>query len=433
MNLRPYQQKGVEWLVPKRHALLADEMRLGKSAQAVRAAERAHRSRFASDEAPLASKVGVICPASVVPVWHEQFAKWWPESQEYTLTAISYDKAARGALDAQHFDMLILDEAHYLKSKDAARTKKILGPKCDGVHGLIARADKVVALTGTPTPNHPGELWPLLHALAPETIQKNGKTMSYWSFITTYCTTKDNGFGLQITGGKNLEKLRQAIKPFVLRRRYEDVAKDMPPLQFDMLPINGMAPDEGELRALLKGCESDDEIIKRLQSKASHVASLRRLVGLAKVKGVVDWYCNWHKSGGGKIVFFAHHKDVIEGLMVGLASVAGCGTTVKIDGSMAQHERAASVIDFREKAECVCLVGQLQAAGTGIDLSTADTAIFVESDWVPGNNLQAAMRIQKVGKLTTNQIWSATLPGSIDEKISSACLRKMRDSVEVFG
>lgn len=425
MNLRPYQVEGAAWLSQKRTALLADAMRLGKSAQAV------HASCLATDMLDQIH-VGVVCPASVVPVWHEQFDAWWMEEPgKLKLHVASYDKVARGAFDGQSFDVLILDEAHYLKNKDALRTKKILGERCDRVGGLVWRAGRVWCLTGTPTPNHPAELWPVLHALAPETIQKGGKPMNYWSFVNTYCKTVDNGFGVQITGGKNLPKLRAAIEPFTLRRKYEDVAGDMPAMQFDVLPVAGMAPDEGEMAALLKGCETDDEVLSRLKAKGPHIASLRRLTGLAKVKGVIDWLRDWFDGEGGKIVLFAHHKDVIQGLVDGAAGIVG--EVARVDGSMAQHERALAIRHFRERPECKVFVGQIQAAGTGIDLSEADTLVFVENDWVPGNNEQAAMRIQKVGKTAMNQVFMATLPGSVDEQIQRACLRKVRDSLEIFG
>jgi len=423
-RLRPYQTAGADWLAGKTTALLADQMRLGKSAQAITAA---HRLWPANQHGLF---IGVVCPASVVPVWHEQFKSWWP-GQQPNLHVASYDKVARGAFDAFAFDVLILDEAHYLKNKDAQRTKKILGERCDRVGGLVWRAGRVWCLTGTPTPNHPAELWPILHALAPETIQKGGAPMNYWSFVSTYCKTKDNGFGQQITGGKNLDRLRTAIEPFVLRRRYEDVAGDMPAMQYDTLPVNGMAPDEGELAKLLKDCTSDEEILSRLKAKGSHVASLRRLTGLAKVKGVVDWLRDWFDGDGGKIVLFAHHKDVIQGLVDGAAGIVG--EVARIDGSMPQHERALAVKHFRERETCKVFVGQIQAAGTGIDLSSSNCLIFVESDWVPGNNEQAAMRIQKVGKAEMNQVFMATLPGSVDEQVQRACLRKVRDSLEIFG
>lgn len=426
-QLRPYQVEGTVWLSQRKRALLADEMRLGKSAQAIRAA--CALTPVWMDVAP---KIAVICPASVVPVWHGQFDKWWQFGKPH-LNVVSYDEATRGALDGETFDVLILDEVHYLKSKDAQRTKKIYGARCDGVGGLIAKANRVYALSGTPMPNHPGELWPTLRALAPEAITKNGAPMNYWSYVNNYCKTIDNGFGLQIVGGKNLDKLKASLGGFMLRRRYSEVAGNMLPLQFDTLPVAGTVPDEGELADILKGCKTDDEILLRLAQKKTHTATVRRLTGLAKVAGILAWYRGWRDSGGGKVVFMAYHRDVIEKLHTGLLGIGGAGSAVKLEGSMAQHERAASVRDFREKEQCASFVGQLAAAGTGIDLSKSDTLVFVESDWVPGNNAQAAMRIQQVGSTTLKQVWLATFRGSLDEKIQGASARKLSDSLQVFG
>ena len=417
MNLRPYQVEGVAWLRTRKHALLADAMRLGKTAQAIRAANGC-------------LSIGVVCPASAVGVWHEQFAKWQMASSRTSVA--SYDKVTRGEFDGQSFDVLILDEAHYLKSAGAKRTQKVYGPKCDGVGGLIAKAERVYALTGTPCPNHPGEIWPTLRALAPETIpHKNGKPMSYWQFITRYCKTKDNGFGLQIVGGKNLEALRMAMEPFVLRRRFNDVVQDAQEPVFDTLPVAGRAPDESEIRKLLQNCKTDEEILAAIKKHSTHVASTRRLTGLAKVKGVIDWFRDFKEGDGGKVVFMAYHRDVIHELSTGLAGVLGYEVPV-VTGATLAHVRAAALRDFR-KPEIGAFVGQIIAAGTAVDLSSADTLVFVESDWVPGNNEQAAMRIQAVDKKALLTIYAATLPGSIDEKIQRANLRKVRDSLQIFG
>lgn len=420
MKLRAYQETGADWLASKRHGYLADAMRLGKSAQAVTAAMRLWVDCRGM-------KVGVVCPASVVPVWYKQFSEWWRIGFRPQLLIESYDKVTRGAFDNVMFDVLILDEAHYLKGREAKRTQKIFGPRCDGAGGLIKRAEHVWLLSGTPTPNNPSELWPVLRALAPETIQKDGKPMNYWTFIQRYCVIEDNGFGQVIKGGRNLDKLKQAIAPFMLRRRYEDVAADVPPLQFDTLPVNGKAPGEGELAKILKGAETDEEILSRLRSASPHVASTRRLTGMAKVKGVLDWYADYRLSGGGKVVFMVYHTEVIERLADGL----GCAAVVM--GSTPQASRQQAIEAFQGDPSCVAFVGQIQAAGTGIDLSAADTLVFVESDWVPGNNLQAAMRIQKVGKTEPSMVLSATLQGSVDERVANACVRKMRDNAVLFG
>jgi SNF2 family DNA or RNA helicase len=340
--------------------------------------------------------------------------------------------AARGAFDHARFDTLIVDECHYLKNAGAKRTQKIYGPKCDGAGGLVANAVKVIAMSGTPSPNHPGELWPTLRALAPETIRKNGKPMSYWAFVNTYCKTRDNGFGIQIVGGKNLDRLKEAIAPFTLRRRYADVAKDVPPMQCDILPLAGKAPDEGNLSMILRDCKTDEEILAAISRTNPHIASTRHATGMAKVKGMLDWLETFQDCGGGKVVVFAHHREVIEALEHGLLMRAP-GSVARLDGSSTAGGRGESVHRFKNDPECGVFIGQLQAAGTAIDLSAASTVVFIESAWVPGENAQAAMRIQSVEKKALCQIYMATLPGSIDERIQAACVRKLRDSTEIFG
>jgi SNF2 family DNA or RNA helicase len=425
MNLRPYQVEGAAWLAGRKTALLADEMRLGKSAQAITAAKKIG-----------ARSVNVICPASVVHVWENQFRIWWPESVEIQVKIGSYGFASDGHMDSDRPDVLIPDEIHYLKGRDSQRTQKVFGEKCDGAGGLVSKSGVTWGLTGTPAPNHPAELWPMLRAMAPEIIMRGKMPMGYFTFLLKFCNVIANDYDPRdprVKGGKNLALLKQMIAPFVLRRRYADVAKDMPPLQIDVLPVVGSVPDEGALKEALKNVKDDDSLIAALKRNADHIATLRRLTGLAKVKGLVDWFRDWREGGGGKVVFFAHHRDVMHELIQGLEGVSGHDSVAAVDGSMAQHARKIHIRHFEERDECVAFVGQLQAAGVGIDLSAATTAIFVETSWVPGENQQAMMRIQKVGKTEMCQVYLATLPGSIDERVQMVAARKMKDAVEVFG
>ena len=196
LELYPYQQTGATFLARRGRALLADEMGLGKSAQAI----------AACDIVGAGLSVGVVCPASVKANWKREFALFGREAHNVDIE--SYDKVARGAFDKAAFDVLILDEAHYLKSPKAKRTKAIYGPKCDGVDGLVGRSNRVFLLTGTPTPNDPSELWTHLRAVMPGAIAGKTRPRPYFSFINRYCTIINKGFGPQITGGRRLDELR---------------------------------------------------------------------------------------------------------------------------------------------------------------------------------------------------------------------------------
>jgi SWI/SNF-related matrix-associated actin-dependent regulator 1 of chromatin subfamily A len=436
MQLFPYQQAGAAFLASRKRALLADDMGLGKTAQAIKAAE-AHLASIGVHERR--AFVGVICPASVKAVWAREFGRWWSGYGDTALLIESYDKAAKmhPTKDWPLLDVLIIDEVHYCKNKTAKRTKALFGPDCDGRFGFVENAVMVFALSGTPTPNHSAELWPMLRALAPETIiGKNDRPMSYWQFVNKFCRTRDNGFGIQITGNKNSEELKRRIEPFYLRRKKEEVLKDLPPIRFDTLPISGRIDfdsaarsDEWALASLLDECTTDEEVVDALKKMGPHVASLRRLTGLAKVAGVVEWVKDWFEGGGGKLVLFAHHKDVIDSLSEALIDFYPCTLT----GSSSVDQRLDMVHYFQTDPKNLLFLGQIQAAGTGITLTASSDVLFVESSWVPAENQQAAMRIHRIGQKNACTVRFATLAGSLDERIQAVVARKTEAIAEVFG
>ncbi len=421
-RLFPYQEVGAAFLAARKAALLADEPGLGKTAQAIIGAMKA----CAAEE--ISPTIGVICPASVRSVWAREFGRWWPQNYVAELIVESYESAQKK--EWPHLDVLIIDEVHYCKSKDAKRTKFVFD--------LAQRATHVYALSGTPTPNHSAELWPMLRALAPETILgANGKPMSYWQFVMKFCKTKDNGFGIQIIGNKNSRHLKERIRPFYLRRRKEEVLKELPPIRFDTLPISGasVAGYNDALADALAACETDDEVVAALKKAAPHVAALRRLTGLAKVPGVVEWVKDWFEGGGSKLVLFAHHRDVIEALRSELHSwlFKQEKALAVLDGSSTAKEREDWVMRFQHHKDVVLFIGQIQAAGTGITLTASSDVLFVESSWVPAENQQAAMRIHRIGQKNACTVRFATLAGSIDERIQAVVARKTEEIAEVFG
>lgn len=450
-ELFPYQVEGAAFLAKVGRGLLADEPGLGKTAQAIVACDR-----IGFADGPL--RVVVICPASVVENWKREFDRFGVI--QHDLSVVSYNKAGTITGGA---DVLILDEAHYLKSKDAKRTQAILGPKCDGVGGLVERAKHVFLLTGTPTPNSPDELWPLLRAVMPDSISspiKNAprtcsgysatdvfdlqtqqvlRPLSYWSFVDRYCRTREDFLGhRKIVGGKNLGELKERIAPYIMRRKKVDVLKDLPPIRFDVLPLTGKlvlpADCTDELRELEKVLA--EKGIDGLAAIAPHVAQLRRLTGLAKVAPVVEWVKEQLDGGLEKIVLFAHHKDVIAGLADGLQRLSiGTGSEhlSVLTGSSTPHERQYAIDEFQKVKTNRVFIGQIQAAGTGITLTAASDLVFVESSWVPAENEQAAMRIHRIGQQNACLVRFATLAGSIDEQIARACARKLETIRELFA
>lgn len=425
--LYAYQQEGARWLAEKGRGLLADEPGLGKTAQALEAAWLLG-----------ARRILVICPASVVDNWSREWHEFIGEAA-FPPSVYSYDRALRSqdVINSQEWDCLVLDEAHYLKNPKAKRTQMVFGEKCDGVGGLVDKCRNVFALTGTPAPNNALELWPLMRAVFPKALRnKKGEPMTQWSFQTKFCVTKYNGFDIQVVGGKNLEALRDRLGPFVLRRKKADVLSDLPELVYANLVLSSetaakalrAAEQTPEAAKIRKALEANEPFVA-LAKLGPEVASLRRLIGLAKVPVVVDWCRDWFDGGGGKLVLFAYHHDVIAALAVGLLEFGVCG----LDGSTPSGERQRVVDKFQNDPKCQVFIGQITAAGVGITLTASSNTVFVESSWVPSDNEQAAMRIHRIGQKNACLVRFATLAGSLDEQIQRTCRRKLADTRRIFG
>jgi SWI/SNF-related matrix-associated actin-dependent regulator 1 of chromatin subfamily A len=423
-ELYPYQKTGAAWLAERPRALLADDMGLGKSAQAIAACDAG---------GDLCQSVLVVCPASVIETWKREFKKF-SRIDRFQFAVVSYDKAARLEIPTgPRWHVLILDECHYLKTPTSKRTRAIFGEHCDGVGGLIERADRVICLSGTPMPNNPAELWPALRALAPETITspKSGKPYSYWQFVAKYCRTVDKGFGQQIVGAKNHDQLAEAIKPFMLRRLKADVLKDLPPIRFDTLHLEGKVPPEltgPEADMIRAALESDG--VEGLRSLTPYVATLRRLTGLAKAWPAAEWIKTWLDCCDDKLVVFAHHQEVIQAIHKKVCSTEYM--TTFLTGATSHVNRMKAIDAFQNNPKCRIFLGQIQAAGTGITLTASSDVLFVESSWVPAENQQAAMRVHRIGQAKPCLARFATLAGSIDEQIQKAVARKTADISQVL-
>jgi SNF2 family DNA or RNA helicase len=248
-TLRPYQRQGVQWLrwlsANGLHGLLADDMGLGKTVQTALAVRSAYEARSGDPPHSL-----VVCPRSVVENWAREFGKLYPELEvdihlgddreleDFRRTTPRVFISSYGTLarDAEHLaDLelryLILDEASQIKNPSAQRTKAM----------KRLRARHRLCLTGTPIENRPGELWSLFDFLLP------GHLGDHRRFETAY--------GEPIIAGDAAaaERLSGRIKPFILRRRKDDVAKDLPE-KVELRAWCGLTPEQvARYHAVLDG------------------------------------------------------------------------------------------------------------------------------------------------------------------------------------
>jgi len=441
-SLRPHQITAADFLAERPSALLADKMRVGKTPSAIGGADRVGAknilwlTRGAATVEHAKAWIGFQTQPRGVRVLVSRASD---PGEGVNIT--SYDLASGSLREKlqRPWDLVVFDESHRLKTRDARRTKAAYGEKWDRAGGLAECAPVVWCLSGTPAPSHPAELWPMLRAIMPGVIpggkvkgSRPGHPLSYWTFVSRYCRTEENYLGhVRITGGKNLAELKAAMEPYVLRRSLEDIAPDLPRLSVDILPLTGglrlpasVADDVREINAAL-----DRSGVAALSSLAASKGELRRLTGLAKVKAVADWAFERLEDGGSKLVLFAHHVEVVESYRDALRAFGA----VSLYGGSSARERREAVERFARDPECRVFVGNLDTAGEAIDLSAADELVFAESSWTPGVNEQAAMRVVNLFKTRPCQAWFATVPGSYDERIQAACADKLATTRELFA
>jgi SWI/SNF-related matrix-associated actin-dependent regulator 1 of chromatin subfamily A len=170
---------------------------------------------------------------------------------------------------------------------------------------------------------------------------------------------------------------------------------------------------------------ASNDINDALRSVAEQTPTLRRLTGLAKVAGVVDWIDD-NVEACGKIIVFAHHKEVITALKAKLKH-----KYVEIIGGMSSEQKYAAYTAFQDDPSVTVFIGQNQAARDSIPLWKASTTISIEPDWVPGNNDQMLDRMTHFSKKEPCVAYYATLRGSIDEDIQKANIRKREITSEL--
>jgi len=451
LELFPYQKETVDRVVERdlifgEPTYIAHEMGLGKTPIAIAIAKERGDKR-----------VGVFCPPVAKLTWEKELKRWWPgvrcvtiESWKdipkldgdgvfivaYSLLSQSksggydYIDGIRKRLIMRPFDMSVLDEAHALKNSGAIRTKAVLKT-------LLPYLGWCLPMSGTPAPNHQGELFPVLAALYPKAIEGAfGKPMKQYEFESVYCQIVEKWFGGRavrtIDGSKNIDALRSKLDGFIVRKRKKDVLKDLPDMAFDLYPVS--APNAPPWRGAgdWKGM-SEDEFLRASQQFDTHVMTMRREVGEAKVQGAVEVVSDYLDGCRRKVVVFAHHTSVIAGMMSGLLKYH----PVLIDGSVSKPQRDLAIKRFLDDPLCRVFVGQITAAGTSITLCGANNDVsdvfFVEADFSPGINVQAASRIHRIGQKNAVQVWFLNAAGTFDDRVMDINVRKARDFDRTFN
>jgi SWI/SNF-related matrix-associated actin-dependent regulator 1 of chromatin subfamily A len=445
----PYQRAGIAWAASRPASLIADEMGLGKTIQAV----------GVINASPDAKRILVICPASLRLNWARELSKWlvtpraicviesgktkWPASPEIVIVNYDLLKKFRKELRLAQWCIVIADECHAIKNSKAQRTKEIVGyrPKDKDKEGWSAiPAARRIFLTGTPIVNRPVELWPIINFLDP------GSWRNFFSYAKQYCGAVHNGFGWDFGGASNLQELQDRLRETVMVRRLKaDVLTELPPKRRQVLPVpaNGAeaciaaeraaeARHEQALIAaqvaaqLAKAAESDadyDAAVAKLRDLSNaafaEISQMRHDTALAKAPYVVEHVL----AASGKVVVFAHHRDVIQALRDGLEAEHP-RSVVTLTGEDSMQSRQDAVDRFQSDEECRYFIGSIRAAGVGLTLTASSHVVFGELDWTPGAMSQAEDRCHRIGQTNSVLIQHIVLDGSIDARLANTLVSK---------
>ncbi len=402
---RPYQIEGRDFLAARRHALLADEMRVGKTPQAILAAHKAG-----------AKTLLVVCPAIAVPQWTREIECWWPSGPLPRRAVWSYDKArakwqdgAKGAVD-----VFIPDEAHFAGNPEARRTGMVYGKT-----GFSRMAGATWPLSGTPAPKTAASLWPMLRAF--------GVTdMDYADFTRRYCTFGRLSGRITGTNPYRIPELKRMLATVMLRRTRKEVAPDMPDIAFSFLNVQPVATPGYAIPAGL----DDAALLDWIEAHAGANADDRQEVAMAKALPLVEEIAFAIENELLKrTVVFGWHVAPLEAVAAGLRKRGLRAACITGKTSLGERENIQTLLKHGQ-LDAVC--ANIIAAGTAIDLSAARHAYLLELDWVGGNNMQAINRLINLemdDKVTVDVV---TWPGSTDDRVQRVLLTRAQQIAKLF-
>lgn len=383
-TLMPFQAKDVE-LIDRRggRALLANEMGLGKTIEVL--AYMAHR--------PDLRPAVVVCPATLKENWRRELKNWLPEEEVEVLHGqtpyrpqgkvwiINYDiiQYWAGALARRTPQMVAIDEAHKIKNDDNKRTEAVFR-LCEG-------AVSVIPMTGTPIENRPREVMNALKLVEPQLIEND------FAWLKRYCGAKHNGFGWDFEGASNIEELHEKLKHTMIRHRKEDVLKDLPAKRTQVVPLSTEVRKAEQYDSFLTD-------VARGDVDENPLAAMERAMQLAvaaKWKAAVNWLEDCLEVED-KVIVFTRHKKVMHALKEEL----GPRRCVTVEGGQSAEERQAAIDAFQNDERVQVFIGQIRAAGEGLNLTASSTVVFLELVTNPMVHDQALDRAHRIGQAASS-------------------------------
>jgi len=418
-----HQKEAIEKLVGNDKYILADDMGLGKTTSTV----------IASLESG-AEKVLIICPASLKINWQREIENYTEKEvsiiegkiwQPANYTIINYD-ILKNFHDPKHpdksdilnygFDLIVMDEAHYIQNVKAARTKIC--------NDIVKKVGKVWLLTGTPMTSRPMNYYNLLN-LVDSPIADN-----WMAYAIRYCAGYQFSVGgkkiWNVTGASNLEELRDRTKPQVLRRLKEDIL-DLPEKILTPIYLRTNSKEYKKLMGEYYEWYNSSEESKSLTIQFSKLMKVRQIIADEKITDTIEIAQNVIDQGK-KVIIFTNFTDTLNKIADHFGKSA-----VKLDGKMSKPQRQYSVDEFQNNEKITVFVGNLKAAGVGITLTAAEAVIMNDLSFVPSDHSQAEDRAYRYGQKFSVSVYYPIFENTIEGIIYDILSKKKNIFETVMG
>eukprot|EP01022_Parablepharisma_sp_SALTPOND_P029228 TRINITY_DN728_c0_g1_i12.p1 TRINITY_DN728_c0_g1~~TRINITY_DN728_c0_g1_i12.p1 ORF type:complete len:603 (-),score=97.59 TRINITY_DN728_c0_g1_i12:519-2327(-) len=381
----------------------------------------------------------ILAPSSLKLLWRDEIVKWLPMIPKDEIEVISCSKKAftsrsqiyimsfdmaknvEKLLETRTFNVAIADEAHYLKSRDAKRTK-ILSP-------LLMGCKRVILLSGTPMLARPVEIYNLVHILRPDLFP------SFHEFGFRYCDPRPSYFGTDWGNASNTDELHLILSNTVMIRRLKSqVLQELPSKRRQKIQVETETRTVRSVQKILQrwtekeinlvlGKNTEDNF--NFDTEAAiidgedrdihrNIMVAYKLTGLSKIKGICD-FLNILIDNETKFILFAHHMEVINDVEEFI--IHRKKEYIRIDGSVPPSKRHQLVKKYQEEPECKIALLSLTASSQGVTLTASSTVVFAEMNWTPGIMEQAEDRVHRIGQKNSVIIYYLYADNTLDPMI----------------
>ena len=422
VEILPYQLDGIAFAASAGRAILADDMGLGKTLQGIGMAELLAR------EADI-RKVLVVCPASVKAQWRSEVLRFSRRDCQIVLgsaagrsgqyenecffTICNYEQVLRDiiAIERVRWDLIVLDEGQRIKNWEAktAQTIKSL------------RSPFALVLSGTPLENRLDDLFSVVEFI------DDRRLGPAFRFFNRHRVTDESG---KILGYKDLNLLRERLKPVLLRRTRSAVMKDLPPRTTEIVRI---APTDEQAGIELAQMQIVSAIVRKSYISEMDLLRLQKALLLARMNADSTFLVDKHAPGFSsklerlqelleelaaeddrKIVLFSEWTTMLTLIQRQITRLKL--DSVRLDGSVPQKKRQQLVHQFQRDPTCRVFL-TTNAGSTGLNLQAANTVINVDLPWNPAVLEQRIARAHRMGQKNPVQVYLLVTEGTIEEKL----------------